>query len=160
MKLTKQQVERLEMLQVDGRLDPRAVLADAKEASSPLHDLYEWDALKAAEQHWFARTEEIIRSAYGVFHTETGSVTCVLHVHDPESKAAKYVSVATLRTNESTARKALEAEFARIAGNMRRALDLARVLGLEAEVEALLSMTLGLQRELSAPISPEQSATQ
>ena len=45
-----------------GRLTPDIVVADAKRPRSPLHNLFEWNAKRAAIQHWLERARYIIRS--------------------------------------------------------------------------------------------------
>lgn len=50
MKTTKEMRARLEDLRRrDGLLQPAAVVEDARDESSPLHPLFEWDDRKAAE---------------------------------------------------------------------------------------------------------------
>lgn len=46
----------------DGRLTPSDVLERARSANSALHDHFEWDDTKAAEQHRLGQAGELIRS--------------------------------------------------------------------------------------------------
>lgn len=54
--LTPLQREHLRLIQSkEGRLDPREVLRDARNANSPLHDLFEWDDSAAADAYRMMR---------------------------------------------------------------------------------------------------------
>jgi hypothetical protein len=56
-----------ELEQRDGHLTPEAVLEDARSPRSPLHQFFEWDDSKAAEQHRLATARTLTRAvAYRV----------------------------------------------------------------------------------------------
>jgi hypothetical protein len=56
--------EALETIRLEngGELHPQAVVADARDAKSPLHRYFEWDDRKAAEAHRVDQARALIRS--------------------------------------------------------------------------------------------------
>jgi len=56
--------EALETIRLEngGELHPQAVVADARDAKSPLHRYFEWDDKKAAEAHRVDQARALIRS--------------------------------------------------------------------------------------------------
>lgn len=152
-RMTEVHVNYIIQLERAGRTSASDVLADAKTAESPLHDLYDWDVEKAAEAHWLDRTREIIRLVKVVVHTENISVSLPRYVRDPSAAAKEqgYVSVESLRLDPVLARRALIAEFERVTGSLRRARSIAVGLDLEDEVDALLARVVGLRALLSEP---------
>jgi hypothetical protein len=50
----------LEKLARDGRLTPEQVLTDARKKTSPIHDAFEWDDSKAAEQFRLSQARHLI----------------------------------------------------------------------------------------------------
>lgn len=132
----------------DGVLTPDAVIADAKDPNSPLHDQFVWDVHEAAMQHWRATARRIISSVRIVIKTEKYSLSSVAYVRDPDKEGREqgYASVAGLRSDKDRARKALRSELMRADAAMHRAYDVASSLGLDREIEAIRAQIAGLQR--------------
>ena len=141
-----------------GRLTPDAVVADAKDPSSPLHPYFEWDVKKAAAAHWIEQARALISSVHVVVRTDTKSVRSVYYVRDPRADTHEqgYVSVKTLRTDADLAREALLSEFTCVAHALRRARELAVALGSASEVESLLQSVIGLRQRFSDPPAQRQ----
>lgn len=137
----------------DGRLTPDAVLEDAAERDSPLHDFFEWDDSKAGHAYRLDQARTLIKSVMVVVVTETKRVTSVAYVRDPTapSDVQGYVSVAKLRGDPELARTAIIAEFARVAAMLERARALAIVLGAEDKVQAIIDEVVGLKQQFQAP---------
>lgn len=137
----------------DGRLTPAAVVADAKDPSSPLHDCFQWDVDKAAYQHWLEQARDLITSVRITVRTETTKVSAVYYVRDPSSDPSQqgYVSVTKLRSDTDLARDALVNEFSRVADHLRRARALAAALEAADEVDALLQSVVGLRQRFQEP---------
>ena len=74
-RITPRHVAHIITLERDGTTTPEAVLADAKDKESPLHDLFDWNVKRAAEAHWLERSRDILRGVHYVIHTETHSYT-------------------------------------------------------------------------------------
>lgn len=131
---------RLRELEQDGRLTPDAVVEDAMDPESPLHDKLEWDDTEAARQYRLEQARALIRGyRYHVTRTTT-TVEVPYYMRDPSAGAGEqgYVSVASLKTDRDRAREALVAEAARAAGYLQRVRDLAVALDMESEVDAIL----------------------
>ena len=149
--------DRLELLAAanSGVLTPDAVVADARKKDSPLHACFEWDVKKAAAEYWLIQARELIRTVRVTVNTETSNVTAVAYVRDPRQAhdAQGYVAVSSIRNDSDLAREVLVSEFSRVASMLRRARELAEVLGARDEVENLLTQVVGLRDrfEVEAP---------
>lgn len=142
-----------------GRLTPQAVVEDARNPKSPLHDQFNWDTAKAAYEHWLDRARAIIVSVEYVYKTHKTTVKSVYYHRDPSAAGNEqgYVSVPTLRTDEDSSRAALVDAFRRVGDELRRARLLAIALDLDAEVETLLNGVMDLRRRIGDnPQAPMQ----
>lgn len=163
-RLTESHVTYLVTLEQQGHTSAEAILADAKRAESPLHDLYDWDVATAAEAHWLARTRAIIRLVKIVVHTEQQTIRLPRYVRDPArpSREQGYVSVDALRLESTLAHRALVTEMERVMSSLRRARHIAVGLGLEEEIDDLLARVAGLRQvwtEHSAPPPTGETGT-
>lgn len=157
-KLRAEHVARLAMLENGGRLTPSAVVADAKDPSSPLHDLFNWDVVAAAEQHWLDRAREVIRSVRIAYTVENVSIKLPKYVHlddTPGPSSQGYRTVTSLQRDPVAAREAVRVEFERATGVLRRARAIAVVLGLEGEIDELLFTLAGLATIVSETTESE-----
>jgi hypothetical protein len=146
MKLTAEQIAHLASLEdPPGSLTAQAVVADAKKKTSPLHSLFEWNARRAAELYWLDRAREVIRAVTLVVTTEHVTFRVPKHFHDPDTSRG-YVTLAHLGTSPEKARSVMLEELTRVAGNLERALGIAEVLGLHAEIDGLLRQVVGVRR--------------
>lgn len=150
MKLTDEQIERLKSLESDGRrLTPAAVVEDARLKSSPLHGLFEWNTRKAAEHQWMQTAREIIGAVSVQYTTQQFSIKAVGYVRDPDAKGAQgYRHIEALKRDPQSSRESLVYTLEVAAGHLRRAYDLAVVLGMEHDIDALMSQVAGVQRQI------------
>lgn len=134
-----------------GRLTPDAVVEDAKQKSSPLHNQFEWDTKKAAYSHWIEQARTLITSVKIIERTETTTVKSVYWIRDPSAAGTEqgYVSIKTLRSDKEAARAALVDAFSAAGDLLRRAKNLAVVLEMETEVDALLKGVRELRDRVS-----------
>jgi hypothetical protein len=147
MKLTDDQIERVKSLETArGEITPRAVVEDAKDKSSPLHELFEWNKVKAAEAHWLDVAREVIGAVRVVVVTTEHTIKAPMYVRDMSANGQGYRSVTSLRSDPVSARQSLIYTLEVAAGHLRRAQDIAQPLGLQAEVDQLLAQILGVQR--------------
>jgi hypothetical protein len=147
MKLTDDQIERVKALETArGEITPRAVVEDAKDKSSPLHELFEWNKVKAAEAHWLDVAREVIGAVRVVVVTTEHTIKAPMYVRDMSANGQGYRSVTSLRSDPVSARQSLIYTLEVAAGHLRRAQDIAQPLGLQAEVDQLLAQILGVQR--------------
>jgi len=135
-----------------GRLTPDDVLTDAADPDSPAHAYFTWDDTKAGHAYRLDEARTLITSVRVVFRTETTTVTSVAYVRDPSAGASEqgYISISRLRSNTDAARDALVSEFSRVADMLRRARELAVVLGATEDVETLLQSVVGLKRRFES----------
>lgn len=120
-----------------GRLTPQNVVADARNRNSPLHDIFEWDDAKAADQYRLEQARELIRSVKIEVVTEERTVSTIRYIRDPTlaAKEPGYVETMRIRTDKDVAIEALRAEISRLSATMERVESLAIVLDLTAELE-------------------------
>lgn len=138
-----------------GRLTPDAVVEEAKRKDSVLHDQFEWDVKKAAQAQWISQARTLITSVMVLHRTEKTIVKSVYYVRDPSLTARDqgYVSVPTLRTNEDLARHALVDAFSAAGDMLRKARELAVVLDLDGDVDALINGVVELRgRVMAQPV--------
>ena len=77
-----------------GRISPAIVLEAARDPASPLHDHFEWDDDRAAEQYRLAQAGQLIRRWRGVLTRAAGedgrvAVTITRRVESPAAGRAK-----------------------------------------------------------------------
>jgi len=135
-----------ELYQQHGILTPDLVIEDAKNATSPLHDQFEWDVNKAAEQHWLETAREIIRCVRVISIVETKEVETVAYVHVPGQQQG-YKSISKIKSDREASMEILLVEFQRVADILARAKGVAMALGLAEEVDRLL-VEVGAVREV------------
>lgn len=147
--------ERLEELTKahGGVLTPEVVVEDARNESSPLHKHFEWSEKKAAEAFRIEQARRLIREVKIQIVTESRRITTVAYIRNPDASAgeAGYVPTLSLRNNSDRAHVALVEEFARVRSALRRARDLAAVIGEEGAIDALLSEVASVSRRFEAP---------
>lgn len=133
------------------RLTPDAVLADASDPESPLHEHFEWDDSKAAAKHRLDQARSLIRSVKVVVRTTRMTLSAPYYVRDPSAAKGEqgYVAVTKLRTDQDAAREALVEEFSQVAHRLRRARVLAKSLELDGEVNALLEGVVDLRNRVT-----------
>lgn len=123
-----------------GHITADMVLADARRESSPLHACYDWNVESAAHEHWLDTSRRLIRSVRVVFKEERSVIRAMAYVRDPAMPSDRqgYVSVTKLRDDQDLSREALVNEFARAAGALRRARELAAALGMREQMDSML----------------------
>lgn len=146
-RITQRHIDHIKSLEKHGRITPDIVLSDAKHASSPLHNLYEWDTEKAAEAHWLDRSREILGQIHVIIHTETVTYQLPNYVRDPSAAAKEqgYVSMDALRVESALARRALIAEVERAASALQRARIIAVGLSLEDVIDDAIARIVGVK---------------
>lgn len=139
-----------------GKLDPLDVIEDARDASSPLHSHFTWSDEDAAQKQRLYEARALIRSVRVTTVVNQTVHRVIAYVRDPEktNTEAGYIETARLRSDRDLARAVLVDEFSRAAAAMRRALEVARALDLDAEVSEQVRAIEGLKRR----IEPRQDA--
>jgi hypothetical protein len=146
MRLTQAQIARVRDLEDStGRISARRIVEDAKQASSPLHALFDWDRKSAAYAYWLHQAREVIGAVtVQVTRKEmTVETPCYVNLTGP---ARGYQRVDVLKADPAAARESLVYTLEVASGHLRRAYDLAGPLGLAREIDALLVQVAGVQR--------------
>lgn len=136
----------IELHKQHGTLTPELVVEDAKQVTSPLHELFDWDKERAATAHWHDVARQLIRNVRVVIVNEGRVLKAPYFVRDPalDSTQQGYTTVEKLRTAPDLARDAVADECSRAAAAFRRAQEVAAAVGVESDIHALLTETLAL----------------
>jgi hypothetical protein len=151
MKITDEVKRHLAALEVEGRLTPEAVVADARREDSPIHGFFKWDLQTAAEQHWLDRARQLIRMVKVVIVRNDYTFRAPFYVPDP-ARAAKeqgYVTLTALNGDPIAARESLVQECERAAASLKRMQRIAVALGLESEVDDILGRLTGFAHHVA-----------
>jgi hypothetical protein len=140
--VTQEMADRLLLLEKrGGRLDPSAVVEDAKDPTSPLHSWagWTWDVEAAAEERWLDQSRQLIRLVR--FVSEDGErtlrVPTYIRDHDRAPKEEGYIRTMRVAKDEDRARRAIEREMNRAIGYVVRVRTLASYFGLEDELREI-----------------------
>lgn len=122
-----------------GLLTPEAVVADAKNPKSPLHEHFEWDTKKAAAMHWLDTARMLIRSVKVVVVTDNSILSTVAYVRDTDLPPGEqgYRSLTSIRTDRDRAKATVIAEFNRADSVLQRAREIAEVLNVSEDVDMI-----------------------
>lgn len=137
-------IERLKQLEDRGVLTTEAVLLDAENPDSPLHELFDWDDASAAKSWRTEQARRLIRSVKLVIENRDIVIRSVAYVRDPDTPSG-YNSVLTLRNDHDKARRALIMEFDRAYAAMTRAYDVAAGLGITDEIDEIRARIMGIK---------------
>ena len=123
-----------------GRITAEQLVDAARDADSPLHDYFEWDDSTAAHQWRITQARALIGSARLNITIDSRKISCTAYVRDPsvDKMSQGYIQTAKIRSDEDAARDVLNREFDRVKGTVIRARKLAEVLGMLAEMDALV----------------------
>lgn len=157
--MTREQLLRLvEIERRDGLLTADAVVDDATDPSSPLHEAFDWDDRTAARAYRVQQARVMIQSISvrqlsEVTHTVLIKQSAPAYLKDPDTPSNQqgYCSVVELAGDEEKARRALCAEFKRIRSLLTRARQLAQALGCIAKHDDLFQRLELITNELEAP---------
>ena len=126
--------------QGNGRLTPEAVVRDAEDPLSPLHaKIFAESEQEAAYQRRLELARQLIRSVRVNVTIDHRSVSVVGYVHDPATHASGYVPTASLVNERERALEVVLREFHRVEAIITRSREIATVLGLREELEAMLN---------------------
>ncbi len=132
-----------------GVLTPDAVLEDAQDEDSPLHNQFTWDDSEAAHQWRLEQARVLIRSVRVEVQTESRTVSTVRYVRHPEAgREQGYADVMTIRTREDLAREALRRELAAAKALFDRCESLADAFDMRDEVVGLRNRVIEMDLRL------------
>jgi hypothetical protein len=139
----------------NGVLIPDELVEEARNPASPLHGEFEWNDTAAAHRFRVLQARTLIKSVRMEVVIEQVEFSIPAYLRNPESSAAKsnYRSIASIRSEADLARAALIDEMKRVANAVSRAKKLARVLGVESDLEIIdtLAASIIAQVQPQAP---------
>ena len=140
-----------------GNLTIDMVVDDALQESSPLHIYggFQWNVNLAAREHWRDHARELIRTYKVRFTTTTSQVQAVGYVHNPRSIEQGYIATTEARHDPQLTREILREEAKACLGHVARLRDLAKVFGLEADVQHAMAAIQRLQAILDAEVGTQ-----
>jgi hypothetical protein len=131
-----------------GRLTPTFVWMAAKEKDSDLHDEFDWNVQRAAEQTWERRAAELIREVKFTVVYETRKIAVPYYVSDPRDDQSSYVPVADVSKKPAWAEGVMRDELDRIRASVHRAKALAVAFDLVDMFEHVLEQVTEIERVL------------
>jgi hypothetical protein len=131
-----------------GKLKPEDVVKAASDPKSPLHDAFEWNDRKAGFMWRVHQARLLMGSLTMVVLVENRKLHVPIFVHDPSSKESQYIKTSKLKRDEENTRDLILEEFARAAGHLKRARDLAAVLRYDGDIDELLESLMSLEKEI------------
>lgn len=146
------ELARLRTLEQAGVLTPDAVVADAADPASPLHNRFNWDNDDAARQYRLQQARElIVRFRIDVRTTER-TVSALVYMRDPRAKSNEQgmVSIERVLSDRDLAMEVVVQEVSRALDLLRRAGTQAEALGLGDLIGPLIADATGLRDRLSA----------
>ena len=117
------------------------VIADAQDEASPLHECFEWDVKRAAIEHWREQARALIQSVHVKITVDHVVIVVPVYVRDPERRKDEqgYVEVMKIKSKTELAKETMMNEIDMAESAIKRAHNVATVLGLAKECERLLT---------------------
>jgi hypothetical protein len=129
----------------EGRVTPSGVVKAAYDEDNPLHDYFEWRDDVAAHQHRLAVARSLIREVrYQVMDTTNRNVSVVNYLHIPGNQQG-YIPLSAASRNRKLSTEIMMSELSRCESAITRARDIADVLELRQELDALLERVIGVR---------------
>lgn len=143
-----------------GRLTPGDVVERARDPDNPLHEHFEWDDGKAAEKHRLSQARTLIKTVRLEITVRDVPLSIPRYLRDPDldGRTAGYRAVASIRSEEDSARAAVIDEMRRVAQAVRRAKSIAAVLGVVADMDAIDALASRITERVSLTETPEAPA--
>ena len=122
-----------------GIVTPERVVEAARDDNTALHREFEWDDSVAAHQHRLATARQLIREVrFEVIEQPRRVISAVSYVHHPGMKGQAYIPLGRAAQSAELARDVLIAECDRIESAIKRASEIADVLGLTDDLDNML----------------------
>ena len=124
----------------DGHIDPNRVIEAARDPSCIIHEEFDWDVDSAAQKYWVDQAQSLIRFVKLEVLIERQTVIAPFYVPDPlrPPKSRNYLELTIAGRDRAIAQQVLIAELDRISAAIKRAREIAAVLGLTGELDVLL----------------------
>lgn len=151
MKVPKKGIDYLSRLAAESRLEPEVIVADASHKRHPLHGFFDWNDASAGHKYRVDQARTLIRSVRVELVIEKKTIRAPKYVHDPKGgRRPGYVEVASFRKDEESRREIVLHELKQAVSHLRRANEIAAVLGLQDEMTELIAMASSVLEEVEA----------
>ena len=91
------------ILEEQGSLTNKNVLESAKDESSPIHEIFEWDDTVAAEKYRLTQATKLITNLQIILETEEKEIKCRAYVNIAnDAKEGKFIHIESAFQNEDT----------------------------------------------------------
>lgn len=139
----------------NGNIEPERVVESARDPGSPIHGDFTWDNKEAGQAYRLDEAKRLIRFVKVEFLVEDRTISSVLYVPDPNRapKSRRYIDVTVAARRDDSAQKILMAELDRISAAIRRAYEIAEVLGLTDQLDHLLAETMKIRAFVEKKVS-------
>lgn len=151
MKASELRAELLKIADREGRLEAETVVAHATPEDHPLHPQFEWNNDKAGHKYRVDQARRLIQSVHVVYRPRNeGTTIAQIFVRDPsrDPQVPGYRTVETIKSDAEMAARAVQNEFDRCDVILRRAHELAEVLGMASRVQHILDQIAALRADL------------
>lgn len=134
-----------------GTVTPDRVVEAAADEASPLHGEFLWDNSAAGHLYRLAQARCLIREIrFEVADVPKRVIGSISYVHRPGSSSQAYIPLSRVARNKKMARQVIEAELVRCEAAINRAREIAAVLNLREELDALLREAISIKRRAIA----------
>jgi hypothetical protein len=127
-------------------LTPSAVVTEARDPEHPWHSEFVWANGLAADKYRLEQARRLIAQVRITVQQGNVTTASVAYVHAPSEPAQGYISVTEVGDDRAMAVSIVTAELLRVQSVLLRARELAAMLDLNAQVDALLRGPEGLMR--------------
>lgn len=134
-----------------GQVTPTGVIAAAEDPSNILHSEFEWDNSVAGHQHRLAQARMLIREiTFEASDVKRRPISEISYVHRPGAKQQCYVPLSRVKRSRKLAKAVLDEEISRCESSIRRAREIADVIGLRDDLDVILRELVVIKRRAAA----------
>jgi len=125
-RFTKAEWEALQRLETRSRLEPNALIEEARDEDHPHHHKFEWDDSVAGHRYRLEQARQIIRSYTSTAIVSSRTLATPRYVRDVSKPPDEcgYISQDVLKSEPEQARAFVRYELTRLAGNLYRAVGI------------------------------------
>ena len=137
-----------------GRVTPEELVADGENATSPLHEAFEWDDEIAGPQYRLLQARQMLRVLKVEVTITDHSYRVPMFIRNPSLPVTEqgYIRIATVRNNREMAKDAVQCELERVKQALRRAREVAVVLELDGMIDEYIESLASLSAQLGGVI--------
>ena len=121
-------------LEQQGRLTAKNLLDESRPAEAPLHDEFEWDDIKAAEEYRLQQARHIINCLLIEDDSQQETVRAFFNLADT---APEYRSIRTIMADETQSEALLQAAMQELQAFERKYAQISKFKALFAEINRL-----------------------